>query len=85
MNRYSSSNLTEFEFHDAWAEEVHWEGDVLTCRVKQCSLHANALENPYSQDMELNEAVLTFSGFHRISNQRILSARLGSEFSKWDG
>lgn len=63
MSRYSSSNLTEFEFHDAWAEEVHWEGDVLTCRVKQCSLHANALENPYSQDMELSEAVLTFSGF----------------------
>lgn len=63
MSRYSSRNLTEFEFHDAWAEEIRWAGDVLTCRVTHLNLHASALENPYPQDMELKEAVLTFSGF----------------------
>lgn len=53
MSQYSSRNLTEFEFHDAWAEQIRWENGVLTCRVKQCNLHASAPENPYPQDMEL--------------------------------
>lgn len=63
MGRYSSRNLMEFEFHDAWADEIRRKGDVLTCRVKHLNLHASAPENPYPQDMELKEALLTFSGF----------------------
>ena len=63
MSRYSSHDLTEFEFHDAWAEEIRREGEVLTCRVKHLNLHADAPGNPYPQNMELKEALLTFSGF----------------------
>ncbi len=63
MGKYSSRNLMEFEFHDAWAEKIRWEGNTLICRVKQCNLHASAPENPYPQDMELKEAVLTLSRF----------------------
>lgn len=63
MSRYSSHDLTEFEFHDAWTDEIRREGEVLTCRVKHLNLHADAPGNPYPQDMELGRAVLTFSGF----------------------
>lgn len=63
MSRYSSHDLTEFEFHDAWADEIRREGDALTFWVKHLNLHASAPENPYPQDMELKEALLTFSGF----------------------
>lgn len=63
MSRYSSGDLTEFEFHDAWAEEIRREGEALTCRVKHLNLHPSAPEPPYPQDMELGQSVLTLSGF----------------------
>ena len=47
MSRYSSHDLTEFEFHDAWADEIRREGDALTFWVKHLNLHASAPENPY--------------------------------------
>ena len=61
---YSSTNrLQDFEFHDAELSLTSWEDNRLIVCAKYLNIHKDAAPNNVNADMEISEAIITFSGF----------------------
>jgi hypothetical protein len=62
--KYQSANiLQDFEFHDAYFKFMKFENNALIVSVDYLNIHKNTEQNPYSTDMEIEVAYITFQGF----------------------
>lgn len=62
--KYRSENQFDiFEFHDAEFTLVRFENGNLTVSAECLNIHKDAEQNPHECDMEIERAVITFTGF----------------------
>lgn len=63
--KYNVENqLDLFEFHDSEFSLISFDNDKLIVSVKYLNIHKNSLPNPSDYDMEIENAIITFKGFH---------------------
>jgi len=63
MKYISENRLQDFEFHDAELLSISFINDCLTLEADYLNVHSDAIQNPFDVDMEIEKAVLSFSGF----------------------
>ena len=66
MRYISIDQLEQFEFHDSSWKLCSRDGDTVTFQVRSLNIHKHTEQNPYSMDMELDNARMTFRGFRLI-------------------
>jgi len=63
--KYNVENrLDLFEFHDSEFSLISFNNDELIISVKHLNIHKNSNPNPSNYDMEIEDAIITFKGFH---------------------
>ncbi len=67
MKYRSSKILDDFEFHDAEFTFEGFNNQNLVVTARYLNIHKSAEQNPYSKDMEIELAKITFQGIHFIS------------------
>ncbi len=67
MKYRSSKILDDFEFHDAEFTFEGFDNQNLVVTARYLNIHKSAEQNPYSKDMEIELARITFQGIHFIS------------------
>ena len=63
MKYQSADILRDFEFHDAYFKLEKFESGTLIISVQHLNIHKNTDQNPYTTDMEIEMARITFQGF----------------------
>lgn len=58
------NELHQFEFHDAYVENVNYVGDSLVMHVTGVNIHKNTKSNPSDYDMEISQAVISFKNYN---------------------
>ena len=61
--KYSSDNLSDFEFHDAELSFVSFSDNTLTVSAEMLNIHKETKQNPHPADMEIDRALITFHNF----------------------
>ena len=79
MKYISENRLQDFEFHDAELLSISFINDCLTLEADYLNVHSDAIQNPFDVDMEIEKAVLSFSGFKVYSSRIKING--GSPFS----
>lgn len=64
MKYRSSKILDDFEFHDAEFTFEGFDNRNLVVTARYLNIHKSAEQNPYSKDMEIDLARITFQGIH---------------------
>ncbi len=60
---YISSNLGDFEFHDAELSLISFSDNTLTVSAELLNIHKGTAQNSYPTDMEIERAVITLHAF----------------------
>ncbi len=60
MTRYLSNRLFDFDYHDAKLSFKHYENHTLCVTAKHLNIHKGIKENPYTFDMEIASAEVSF-------------------------
>ncbi len=81
MKYRSSKILDDFEFHDAGFTFESFDNQNLVVTAQCLNIHKSAEQNPYSKDMEIELARITFQGIHFISfeSQEIYDGKAAEE------
>ena len=64
---YVSDRLSDFEFHDAQFTACNIAENRFTAQVKFLNIRSNAPQNPFDNDMEIEDAQIVLDGFNVIS------------------
>lgn len=64
---YISDRLSDFEFHDAQFTACNIAENRFTAQVKFLNIRSNARQNPFDNDMEIEDAQIVLDGFKVIS------------------
>lgn len=81
MKYRSSKILVDFEFNDAGFKFESFDNQNLVVTARYLNIHKSAEQNPYSKDMEIELARITFQGIHFISfeSQEIYDGKIAEE------
>ncbi len=81
MKYRSSKILDDFEFHDAGFTFESFDNQNLVVTAQYLNIHKSTEQNPYSKDMEIELARITFQGIHFISfeSQEIYDGKIAEE------
>ncbi|MBQ7821294.1 MAG: hypothetical protein IJ391_03325 [Clostridia bacterium] len=68
MKHLSQSEWCNFNFHDAFAENIKWEnGSIVMGSVFRLNISKDSVHNPFEYDMEIKEAKVSFNNVNVIS------------------